>query len=493
MAYKLGLKLWSINTNNYLKEAVKLYNQGVYDYIELYVVPNSLEQLEEWKKLKSNPFKGMAQNAGGAIPLLWRGAEGGVVRNTKNYKRLPYNPALKQKAKELRKAGNLSEVLFWNEIKNKKFKGLDFDRQKIIGNYIVDFYCASQNLVIEIDGESHAEKKEYDLKRENFLKSFNLQIIHIYDSDIKKNLSGVMEFLNNHPAFGTPPREGNHSAFGIPAGDGNSPTLTNSPPLEEWHEVTEWSEDCLSKKGNHSTLTNSPPLEGWHEVPGWSKEHPSDESGLNIPFIIHCPHFAHGFNLAKKEKQETNKKIFKEVQQYADTLNAEYIVIHGGIDGDIEETARQLASFNEPRALIENKPFIALPNRMGGEFCRGYNTNEIKTVQEISGCGFCLDFGHAICAANSLKQEPYSYIENFLKLKPQMFHLTDVSDMTSPYDAHPHLGEGQLDIKRILKYIPNNKHITLETIKNNKENIDDFISDTMFIRELENENPNFNR
>ena len=130
---------------------------------------------------------------------------------------------------------------------------------------------------------------------------------------------------------------------------------------------------------------------------------------------------------------------------------------------------------------------------MGGEFCRGYNTNEIKTVQEISGCGFCLDFGHAICAANSLKQEPYSYIENFLKLKPQMFHLTDVSDMTSPYDAHPHLGEGQLDIKRILKYIPNNKHITLETIKNNKENIDDFISDTMFIRELENENPNFNR
>ena len=52
MKYKLGLKLWSINTDAYYNEAIRLYEQGVYDYIELYVVPNTLETLPQWKKLK---------------------------------------------------------------------------------------------------------------------------------------------------------------------------------------------------------------------------------------------------------------------------------------------------------------------------------------------------------------------------------------------------------------------------------------------------------
>ena len=49
-------------------------------------------------------------------------------RNTQNYMSLPYNPKLKERARELRKAGNLSEVLFWKEVKNKQFKGFDFNR-----------------------------------------------------------------------------------------------------------------------------------------------------------------------------------------------------------------------------------------------------------------------------------------------------------------------------------------------------------------------------
>lgn len=205
---------------------------------------------------------------------------------------------------------------------------------------------------------------------------------------------------------------------------------------------------------------------------------------LNIPFVIHCPHFAHGFNLAKAEKKESNRKIFNEVQKFADGLNVSYIVIHGGIDGCIEETAKQLASFNESRALIENKPFVALPNRMGGNYCRGYNVDEIKFVMDIAKCGFCLDFGHAICAANSLKFEPYSYIEKFTTLNPSMYHLTDIQDMTSPYDAHPHIGAGDLNIRRILDMIPKDKNITVETIKNSKENLNDFIEDMKWIKNL---------
>jgi len=109
---------------------------------------------------------------------------------------LPYNPALKQRAAELRKAGNLSEVLLWLQLKNGKLKGFDFDRQKIIGNYIVDFYCADKKLVIEIDGESHNEKAEYDVERENFLKELGLDIIHLLDIDIKKNMQNVLDYLD---------------------------------------------------------------------------------------------------------------------------------------------------------------------------------------------------------------------------------------------------------------------------------------------------------
>lgn len=49
--YKIGLKLWSRNTDYYYDEAIRLYNDGVYDYIELYVVPNTTDTIEKWKKL----------------------------------------------------------------------------------------------------------------------------------------------------------------------------------------------------------------------------------------------------------------------------------------------------------------------------------------------------------------------------------------------------------------------------------------------------------
>lgn len=137
-------------------------------------------------------------------------SRGGKKRNSKNYFNLPYNPKLKERARELRKAGNLSEVLFWNQVKNKQFKGFDFDRQKIIGNYIVDFYCTNCNVVIEIDGSSHDDKVEYDIKRDAYLKELGLAVIHIPVSDVMNTMDGVIAMLFNHPALkGTPPEEGN--------------------------------------------------------------------------------------------------------------------------------------------------------------------------------------------------------------------------------------------------------------------------------------------
>ncbi len=139
-----------------------------------------------------------------------------IKRNTINYMSLPYNPKLKERAKELRKAGNLAEVLFWNQVKNKQLDGLDFDRQKIIGNYIVDFYNANYNIVIEIDGSSHNDKQEYDAERDSFMKGLGLTVIRFLDIDVKNNMNGVInslldriEKLKVNSTTPAPPKEGN--------------------------------------------------------------------------------------------------------------------------------------------------------------------------------------------------------------------------------------------------------------------------------------------
>jgi len=114
---------------------------------------------------------------------------------------LPYNPKLRERAKELRKAGNLCEVLMWQQLHKRKFKGYDFDRQKIIGNYIVDFYCSDCRTVIEIDGSSHNDKAEYDSIRDAFLMGLGLEVIHIPADDVLNRLDAVMQMLHNHQAF----------------------------------------------------------------------------------------------------------------------------------------------------------------------------------------------------------------------------------------------------------------------------------------------------
>ncbi len=90
----------------------------------------------------------------------------------------------------------MSEVIFWSKLRNKEFHQIDFDRQKIIGNYIVDFYIKSLGVVLEIDGSSHNDKEEYDEKRQLF-ESLDLVIYRISDNRIKNDLGNVMKELED--------------------------------------------------------------------------------------------------------------------------------------------------------------------------------------------------------------------------------------------------------------------------------------------------------
>jgi len=111
---------------------------------------------------------------------------------------LPCEIKLKPRSRALRKAGVLSEVIFWLQVHKGMFWKIDFDRQRIIGNYIVDFYVKTLGLVIEIDGSSHNDKEVYDQKREDYLISLGLRVYKISDLRVKHDLNNVMMELENY-------------------------------------------------------------------------------------------------------------------------------------------------------------------------------------------------------------------------------------------------------------------------------------------------------
>ena len=105
-----------------------------------------------------------------------------------------YNGKLKKLARANRRAGNLSEALLWCELKNGKL-GVSFTKQKPIGNYIADFYCAEKNMVIEIDGWSHDNKYEYDKVRDEYMKTLGIHVLRISDIDVKRDMSGTLDWI----------------------------------------------------------------------------------------------------------------------------------------------------------------------------------------------------------------------------------------------------------------------------------------------------------
>lgn len=180
-------------------------------------------------------------------------------------------------------------------------------------------------------------------------------------------------------------------------------------------------------------------------------------------------------NLSLKEQRNSNTKKLRETFQFANSLHTEHIIFHSGIDGDIEEAVCQLRPFMDSRCLIENKPIKGLNN----EKCIGTKPTEIKYMLNKLKAGFCLDFGHAICAANSLKRDPMTLIKEFMALGPSMYHLTD-GDYTSEYDSHLHYGKGTFPVKELLKLVPNTAKLTNEAKHDSSENLDDFMEDSLY-------------
>lgn len=110
---------------------------------------------------------------------------------------IPYNPKLKERAREMRKNMTEPERKLWLKFLRNQKK--TFLRQKPLDNYIVDFYCASNKLIIEIDGDSHFNRdgKSYDEERTAVLKSYGLELLRFTNDEVIKNFENVCEKISS--------------------------------------------------------------------------------------------------------------------------------------------------------------------------------------------------------------------------------------------------------------------------------------------------------
>lgn len=223
-------------------------------------------------------------------------------------------------------------------------------------------------------------------------------------------------------------------------------------------------------------------------VPDSYNEYIKIWKNLDIPFIIHAPHSFVGLNMAKKEMLTENLRLAKQAQKFADDLDAQFIIFHPGIDGDIKQTVYQLNKIKDSRILIENKPYYTIDKKL---ICNGYSPEDIEFVIKNTdvgntsigntSVGFCFDIGHAIYSANAQGIDWYDYLLRFNKLKPKVYHLTD-GDINGVIDQHEHLGLGSFDFEKIVDLFPKSSYITVETKKDYQDSLSDFKRDIRFLK-----------
>ena len=100
-------------------------------------------------------------------------------------------------AKTMRSNMTPEENKLWYLLRAKRFFGYKFKRQVPIGDYIVDFLCPSNKLIIELDGGQHNERENInaDIERTNFLIGHGYKVIRFWNNDIRNNIEGVCEII----------------------------------------------------------------------------------------------------------------------------------------------------------------------------------------------------------------------------------------------------------------------------------------------------------
>ena len=98
---------------------------------------------------------------------------------------------LKPKARAMRTAQTPAEVVLWQRLRARKL-GVKFRRQHTVGQFIVDFYCAEAQLVVEVDGATHAASVHQDQARDEIIRSLGMHVLRFKNEDVLHNMEAVL-------------------------------------------------------------------------------------------------------------------------------------------------------------------------------------------------------------------------------------------------------------------------------------------------------------
>lgn len=108
-------------------------------------------------------------------------------------------------ARALRKNSTPAEIKLWHQLRNRNFYNLKFKRQYTFGNYIVDFICLAEKLIIELDGSQHMEQIVYDEKRTAFLHVHGFKVLRIWNNELS-DIDAVLNKIYYELSLNNPQR-----------------------------------------------------------------------------------------------------------------------------------------------------------------------------------------------------------------------------------------------------------------------------------------------
>jgi len=120
---------------------------------------------------------------------------GGLTMPKKRLNIIPYRSDLVKKARELRNNSTPAEKRLWKYLKGKQIQGFDFDRQKPIDRFIVDFYCKELRWAVEIDGRYHDFQYNYDQTRQKRLESLGINFLRFSEMEVLNDIDNVLRVI----------------------------------------------------------------------------------------------------------------------------------------------------------------------------------------------------------------------------------------------------------------------------------------------------------
>lgn len=182
---------------------------------------------------------------------------------------------------------------------------------------------------------------------------------------------------------------------------------------------------------------------------------------ISKPIVIHAPHMSFSCNPADKSLMSHNVRCIRDAVKAADILGADKIILHPGhlVSGNcsVEHAIKAIGDNFDRRILLEN-----LPQTRGETGSIFRSSSEIKSLLDATGCGLCLDFGHACASAAQLGVPHKPFLKQISDLKPRHFHICG-GWVKNLMDSHLSLFDGDYPLDYFKKLMPRGAWVTMET------------------------------